>query len=570
MGQPGGQPAVRCPALRRGRARPKGVLPALLTVLAAVWGCAAPRQGSDGPATSTRAADAGDTLPARCVLPPPPASMAWLRDGVGYQIWLRSFRDSDGDGHGDLGGLLAGLDSLRDGKPGGSDLDVDILWLSPLFPSPSDHGYDATDYDHVAAGFGGDAALQALIAAAHARGMRVLLDLVLNHTSNQHPWFQEAAADAAAARRSWYVWRDDPAQGQGWGQPWNAKATVWHASGSAWYYGLFWSGMPDLNYQQPAVADAMAKVASDWLGRGVDGFRLDAVRYLVETGPGAGQADTAPTHAFLQRLRSDARAARSDAGLVGEVWTQSATVASYLGGDQLDAAFDFDTTAALRKSVELQTATFVRDALCAGAGANGRLQRFAGNHDMERLADVATTLAWRRLSLGLTLLLPGTPWIYQGDELGLPSGDQPGDQRFRLPLPWAPGAPAYGFSTGTPWAAVPASYGPLAVASQDADPNSLRSHVRQLVALRRAHPALRRGELRLLAAEGELAHQALAWIASDSESGERLLVVASFADDGVEVVVPAAWRGAATRIFGVGVSIDRLVGPGVAVWQFAP
>ena len=507
----------------------------------------------------------------RCVLPAPPASMAWLRDGVGYQIWVRSFRDSDGDGHGDLAGVLAGLDALRDGASGGNDLDVDILWLSPIFPSPSDHGYDATDSDHVAAAFGGDAALSALIDAAHKRGMRVMLDLVLNHTSDQHPWFVAAASSPTHPKRPWYVWRDaGVAIEQGWSQPWNSKANVWHLANGARYYGLFWSGMPDLNYAEPAVADAMAKIAADWLGRGVDGFRLDAVRYLVETGPGAGQADTEGTHAFLRRFRSEGRTTSPDAGFVGEVWTQSATVATYLQGDELDAAFDFDTTAALRKGMELHSATFVRNALCAGVNANGRLQRFAGNHDMERLADVAPNGAWLRLALGVTLLLPGTPWIYQGDELGLPSGAQPGDQRFRLPLPWRADAPGFGFTTGTPWAEVPASYGPLAIDVQDGDATSLRSYVRQLIALRRAHPALRRGAMQLLSVDGELAHQALAWIATDAESGERLLVVASFAEQGAELLVPAAWAGPGARIFGAGVASDRLVGPGVAVWALAP
>ncbi len=556
-----------------------------LAAAALLSACAAPRQGVDAPTAPKGEADndadradewASPALPTRCVLAAPPASMGWLRDGVGYQIWVRSFRDSDGDGHGDLGGVLAGLDSLRDGKPGGLDLDVDVLWLSPIVPSPSDHGYDATDHDHVAAAFGGDAALDALLKAAHARGLRVVLDLVLNHTSDQHPWFVASKGGAGAAKRSWYVWRDTAAAtSEGWGQPWNAKATVWHpaagnAAGPQWYYGLFWSGMPDLNYAEPAVADAMLQVATGWLGRGVDGFRLDAIRYLVETGPGAGQADTAQTHALLQRLRKEARAARADAALVGEVWTQSATVATYLGGDQLDAAFDFDTTAALRKGIELQSATFVRDALCAGAASHGRLQRFAGNHDMERLADIATTPAWRRLALGLTLLLPGTPWIYQGDELGLPSGDQPGDQRFRLPLPWTPDGPGLGFSTGTPWAPLPPSYGPLAISLQDADPSSLRGHVRQLIALRRAHPALRRGEVQLLQLDGDLAHQALAWVARDPETGERLLVVASFAAEGAALIVPVSWRGAGEALLGVGPSADRLTGPGVAVWRLGP
>ncbi len=562
------------PARRASQSAVEGLLLGLLVA------CTAPQQGPsraeagaglggdiDGGGGPARLPSGSrlDDLAVACRLPAPSTGPAWLRSGVGYQVWLRSFRDSDGDGHGDLGGLLTGLDALQDGKPGGTDLSVDVLWLSLLFPSPSDHGYDATDYDHVASGFGGDAALSALLKAAKARGLRVMLDLVLNHTSTEHPWFLDSASSSAGPRRSWYVWRDaKPEAAEGWGQPWQAKATVWHKAAHGHYYGLFWSGMPDLHYGEEAVQAEMAAVAKRWLAKGVDGFRLDAIRYLHEDGAGAGQHDTVGTHAFLRRLRDVAKAEPADAALVGEVWTDTATVASYLKGDELDAAFDFDTNAALRKGLELRSASFVRNALCKGAALPSYLQRFAGNHDMARLADLAPTVALQELAQGLVLLLPGLAWIYQGDELGLPSGDQPGDVHFRLPLPWTATGPGLGFSAVAPWPSPPPSYAGLAIASQDASPDSLRSRLRRWIALRLAEPTLRAGEVHLLALAGDDAHSLLPMVVRDQATGDELLVVAAFADGALPV--PEAWRAGGVKLAGAGGG-GEVVGPGLAVWR---
>lgn len=544
-----------------------------------VSGCAAPTQGSAAPAgagsggavtdSSDGSATTGQPLslpPLQCTLAAAAVEPAWLRDAVGYQIWVRSFRDSDGDGHGDLDGVIAGLDALRDGKPGGLDLDVDTIWLSPIFVSPSDHGYDATDYLHVQPQFGGDAALQRLFAAAKARGIRVLLDLVLNHTSREHPWFLDSKSGAGAEHRNWYVWRDvAPPAEQGWGQPWNAKAKVWHDGGTGAYYGLFWEGMPDLNLAWPPVADAMIDVAKHWLGQGASGFRLDAVRYLVESGPGAGQADTVQTHAFLRRLMQESRAVRGEVALIGEVWTDTATVRTYLEGDDpLSGAFDFDTAQGLRKGLELRSAALVRNALCKGASVpGGALQHFAGNHDMPRIAGFAGSDALRVVALALPLLLPGTPWIYQGDELGLPDGDAIGDHAYRTPLPWQAGAPAAGFTTGTPWQALPASYPPLAVDAQDADPKSVRSRVRELVALRRSLPALHQGPARVLAAEGDASHAALMWV-----SGAKAEVLVVLAIGAAEVALPQEFGGASLH-FSTGAAREgnTVQGPGVFVLE---
>ena len=249
--------------------------------------CTAPQQ-SDTSLDDVAAPD----IVAQGELPPvgdPPAlcraaiaQPSWYHRAIGYEVFVRSFQDSDGDGIGDLQGLTSRLDYLNDGKPGGDDLGIDLLWLMPINDSPSYHGYDVSDYRKLNPQYGTDADFTALLTAAHARGIRVVMDLVLNHSSKQHPWFQASAA--GTNKQDWYLWSD---VAMSWKQPFG-NSLSWHASGKRWFYGVFADSMPDLNYTNPAVTAEMTDVAQGWLDRGVDGFRLDAVRYLVETGPGAG------------------------------------------------------------------------------------------------------------------------------------------------------------------------------------------------------------------------------------------------------------------------------------------
>lgn len=267
--------------------------------------------------------------PALAQAPAPPWQLDWAEGTVFYEVFVRSFADSDGDGIGDFRGLTSKLDYLNDGKPGtSSDLGVGGVWLMPVFRSPSYHGYDVTDYEHVNPEYGTEEDFDRLLAEAHRRGIKVIVDLVMNHTSSTHPWFVEAAADTASAHRDWYVWSD---RDLGWGQPWNPVGPTWHPSTHGWYYGVFWSGMPDLNFRNPAVRAEMLRIADLWLARGVDGFRLDATRHLIETGPGAGESDADETHAFLRQLSAHIRRVRPDALLVGENWTDTATIAPYFG-----------------------------------------------------------------------------------------------------------------------------------------------------------------------------------------------------------------------------------------------
>jgi glycosidase len=201
--------------------------------------------------------------------PPAPAAwdLDWARGAVFYQVFVRSFQDSDGDGVGDLRGLIARLDYLNDGRPGeGEDLGVDGIWLMPVHESPSYHGYDVVDYENIDREYGTNEDFARLCAEAKKRGMRVILDLVVNHSGVAHPWFSDPA------RRDWYVRRDDD---PGWTQPWGSGPT-WHRGEDGYYHGIFWSGMPDLNWRNPALRSEMARLARLWLDRGASGFRLDA------------------------------------------------------------------------------------------------------------------------------------------------------------------------------------------------------------------------------------------------------------------------------------------------------
>jgi len=541
--------------------------PALVLVFSLAT-CAAPDQTGSGKNTDSGPDVAAKLPAAQCSAPAVKAGPDWLRRGVGYQIWVRSFADSDSDGIGDLKGIVQRLDYLNDGKKGGSDLGVDILWLSPIFASPSDHGYDTTDHLQIESDYGTGADLDALIAACQQRGIRLVLDLVINHVSKQHPWFSASKAGPKAAKRDWFLWRDsDP----GWTQPWG-KTGTWHPHAGHWYYGLFSSHMPDLNLANTSVEAEITAVARHWLKRGVHGFRLDAARYLVETGGGAGQADTAQTHALWRRMRKAALAERPEAALIGEVWTNSKNVVPYLSGDELHGCFDFDSAAGLRKGSELASSAMWRGAMCKTAAVTGGIWgRFGGNHDMARLADLTHSPDGHKVALAAVLLVPGTPWIYYGDELALPSGEQSGDRAWRLPMPWQSGAGGLGFSTGVPWQVVPDAYGSLSVAAQLAKAGSTLRWTRELIALRRQVPALAEGPWRMLEVTGDASFDVAVLQIGDhaAEAKGRALLVLNLARKG-SWTVPPAWRQGASRLLTLPEGSDAgvVAGPGVGLWRW--
>ncbi|MFN8447873.1 MAG: alpha-amylase family glycosyl hydrolase [Anaerolineae bacterium] len=271
------------------------------------------------------------------------ANVPWWNDRVFYEIFVRSFYDSDGDGIGDLQGIIQKLDYLNDGDPTTTtDLGVTGLWLMPVAESPSYHGYDVTDYLMVEPDYGTDDDFKALIAAAHQRGIAVIVDLVVNHTSREHPWFQASAA-GNPHYADWYVWDDLCPTYRG---PWGEQ--VWIPLDDRCYYAIFWEGMPDLNYTNPAVTSAMDNVARYWLeDMGVDGFRIDALQHIIEDGQ--NQANTDATHEWANAFHQYIDLVNPDALSVGEIDATSYLAAPYVP-DGADLVFAFDLADAMLQS----------------------------------------------------------------------------------------------------------------------------------------------------------------------------------------------------------------------------
>lgn len=451
-----------------------------LGLLGAVVGSAAP--GQSGCATPSADLPPPDAAPPAELLRPDLGLAAgdpqsWLTEAVGYEIFVRSFADSNGDGQGDLAGVTARLPYL-------AELGVNLLWLTPIHPSPSYHGYDVSDYEQIHSDFGTLADFELLVRTAHRLQLRVVLDLVLNHTSQQHPWFTQAlAAPAGSPAAARYLIRGD---NPGW--KWNGH-DVWHnASGGPAgraYFGLFSGVMPDLNLREPATVRALQDVMELWLRRGVDGFRLDAARYLVEwpdpvtatTQPAL--ADTAETKTVWRTLRAALHKAAPGAALLGEVWTDTDGISRYYGsGDGLHTAFNFPLAGATVDAVKRGVAEPVNYTLEAMTHTSVPLPFFAPfltNHDQRRLASELGGDPQRlRLAAALLLAMPGTPFLYYGEEVGLAQSSTPGDRGQRAAMPWA------------------------TVETQRAQPDSLLSYYRRLIKLRRQTPALREAALRLL------------------------------------------------------------------------
>lgn len=430
--------------------------------------------------------------------PPPTATLEpvvtgpWWNDTVFYEIFVRSFKDSDGDGVGDFNGITEQLDYLQ-------ELGIRGIWLMPIHPSPSYHGYDVTDYYAVNSDYGTLDDFKRLLAEAHKRDIRIIIDLVINHTSAQHPWFKQALQNNSQYR-DWYIWSDTDPKILG---PWNAKA--WYkASNGQYYYAIFWDQMPDLNFDNQAVRDEVKQITAFWLQDvGVDGFRLDAVRYLDEDGKILADAPT--THAYLKEWGAYYRSLNPDAFTVGEAWTSNSSVAKYTQGDELTSAFNFDLSTFLLKGLGEGNATLINfilnDTLRLFPEQNNA--NFITNHDMNRAASYAIgrdSLALGKIASGILLTVPGIPFIYYGEEIGM-TGVKP-DERLRTPMQWT-GEPKAGFTTDIPWAALNNDYKTINVADQSGDPDSLLEHYRRLIALRNQHPALNSGATVLVKSEAK-------------------------------------------------------------------
>lgn len=478
----------------------------------------------------------------------------WKRDVV-YQVYPRSFQDANGDGIGDLKGIISRLGYL-------AWLGVDAMWLSPIYPSPmADFGYDIADFRGIDPIFGTLRDFDELVQQSHRLGLKVILDFVPNHTSDRHPWFQEARSSRHSPRRDWYVWRD-PAPGGGppnnWLSEFGGSAWTYDETSGQYYYHAFLKEQPDLNWRNPEVRREMHDVLRFWLDRGVDGFRIDVVHHLVED---AQFRDNPPNPAFEQGMRPSHALLNTHtvdqpeiqeiiAGLrgvvdeypekllIGEIHLPIDRLVTYYGVELsgIHLPFNFNLIGAPWSAAVLRDliATY-EAALPQGAWPNWVL----GNHDTLRIASRVGP-AGARLAAMLLLTLRGTPTLYYGDEIGMEDveirrdevldpfeknvpGIGVGRDPARTPMHWRPGNHC-GFTRGTPWLPVGDTSGRCNVEVQAGDPHSMLSFCRRLLSVRRAHTALTLGDYVSVPCEDDC----LAYVRR--HRGDRILVVLNFSE----------------------------------------
>jgi len=506
------------------------------------------------------------------------ADREWWRGGVIYQIYPRSFFDTNGDGVGDLEGIRRKLDHV-------ADLGVDAIWISPFFKSPmKDFGYDVSDYRAVDPMFGTLDDFDRLLAAAHERGLKVMIDQVLSHTSDRHPWFEESRRDRTNPRADWYVWVDARADGtppNNWLSAFGGPAWQWDPARCQYYLHNFLASQPDLNHHNPQVMDAVLEEVRFWLDRGVDGFRLDALNFAFhdrrlrnnpplepELVARIGRPENPYTHqdhrydksrpeirVLLRRLRKRARE-YGDAVLLAEIGDATRgreLLAEYTsGGDRLHMAYSFElltpygNAAHIRDTVEGLEQTI----------GDGYPCWTIGNHDVPRVVS-----RWGRgappervapLYAAMLLSLRGGICLYQGDELGLTQADitredlqdpvgialwprYKGRDGCRTPMPWEAESEHAGFSTAKPWLPIPSEHRARAVDRQAGDPGCTLEAIRRFLHWRRQQPALVRGGIRFLDAPEDT----LLFERSDEV---RLVAAFNLADTPVTVPLPADLR----------------------------
>lgn len=499
----------------------------MLVVLAlAVGGCASSTVAPSPTPRPSVPATVSPTAPSiACEPATTPVADDW-NERVWYEVFVRSFADSDGDGIGDLRGLLERLDHLNDGDPATTDdLGVGGLWLMPIAESVSYHGYDVTDYRAVEPDYGTLGDLRALLDAAHERGMRVIVDFVPNHSSSEHGWFRESLVPGSP-RDPWYVWSDEF---PGWGGP--GGEVVWREGGDRWYYAYFSETMPELDLTNPDVTAEFRDVARFWVEEvGVDGFRIDAAKHLIATGKDA-QVNTPETLAWLAGFRESLGGTLPDGGdplLVGEVWDLAVVAGAYVP-DSLDLTFDFGLATGVRLGLENGRAGPLRTALLDSVRwwPPNRNATFLSNHDQDRIASsLRGDGDALRLGAFLLMTLPGVPFLYYGEEIGL-TGRKP-DERIRTPLPWTEERPGAGFTSGTPWQPLAEMPTGTSVAAQRDDPSSLLAAYRTLIAARGAEAPLRTGGAAVLETGSE---SVAAWLRTTAD--RTLLVVANLSDESV-------------------------------------
>ena len=492
----------------------------------------------------------------------------WWRGAVIYQVYPRSFQDTTGDGSGDLRGVMERIGHI-------ASLGVDAIWLSPFFKSPmADMGYDVSDYRAVDPMFGTLDDFDALVAEAHGQGLKVIIDQVLSHTSDRHPWFIESRADRANSKADWYVWADARPDGtapNNWLSVFGGSAWEWDSVRRQYYLHNFLAAQPDLNFHNPEVKDALLDAVRFWLERGVDGFRLDTVNYYfhdrwLRNNPPMDEAAAGTITAtnpylyqahlfdktqrenldFLKRVRAllDEYEARASVGEIGDEGRSLQTLAAYTAaGDKLHMCYTFDLLG------PQFSAAHVRDCVAAFEKnvADGWVCWAFSNHDVVRhvsrwVRPGEDVDAVAKFAITLLASLRGSICLYQGEELGLTEAEiafddlrDPYGIRFwpgfkgrdgcRTPIPWEAEKPNAGFSTGRPWLPIAEEHRKRAADVQASERNSVLSHYRAVLALRRRHPSLARGSIAFIEGQDDV----LAFFRE--ANAERLICVFNFAEE---------------------------------------
>jgi oligo-1,6-glucosidase len=495
--------------------------------------------------------------------------VAWWQSAVVYQVYPRSFADSDGDGIGDLPGIASKLDYL-------AELGVDVLWLSPIYPSPQDDaGYDISDYQDIDPTFGTLADFDALLEALHERGMRLVMDLVVNHTSDEHPWFVESRSSRDNPKRDWYWWRDQPTN---WRSAFSGPTWELDEPTGQYYLHLFSRKQPDLNWENPEVRQAIYSMMRWWLDRGVDGFRMDVIN-MISKDPALTDApggDGSPyyicgprIHEFLQEMHREVFEGRDEVLTVGEmpgVTLENAKLFTDPARAEVDMVFQFEHVQLDQGASKWDVRGLrLRDLKRSfGRWQDGLAERgwnslYWNNHDQPRVVSrFGDGSAAAAKMLGTVLHLHrGTPYVYQGEELGMTnypfsSIDEfrdieslnhhadagPGSfgalqamsrDNARTPMQWDASKHA-GFTTGTPWLAVNPNHVQINAEAQRADPDSVFHHYRRLIELRHGEPAVAFGDFTMLLEEDERVYAfTRRWQATE------LLVLGNFSGDEVPV-----------------------------------
>ena len=508
----------------------------------------------------------------------------WWKTAVVYQVWPRSFADSDGDGIGDLGGIRARLGHLQ-------ALGVDVVWLSPIYPSPQDDaGYDISDYRDVDSTFGTLAQLDGLLADIHARGMKLVLDLVVNHTSDEHPWFAESRASRGSPKRDWYWWRERP---NNWGSFFSGPAWELDPATGEHYLHLFTRKQPDLNWENPDVRHAVYSMMRWWLDRGVDGFRMDVINMISkdpalpdgEVPPGALYGNGMPhfidgprVHEFLQEMHREVFAGRDEPLTIGEmpgVTVEEARLYTDQSRRELDMVFQFEHVQLDRGVTKWDVRPLRLRDLKASLGRwqealadIGWNSLYWNNHDQPRAVsrfgdDGEHRVRSAKLLATVLHMHRGTPFVYQGEELGMTNSACGGIDDFRdveslnhyaeavanaadpaevlerlraasrdnarTPMQWDASEHA-GFTTGTPWLAVNRNHTEINAEAQRADPDSVFHHYRRLIALRHDEPAVALGDFTMLLPDEERIYAF-----TRRHEDTQLLVVANWSGEPVTV-----------------------------------